>query len=102
MVVVARYVPNAIPIDLPESVNTMESPDGVHVAVTADHKYYGEGKICPFGRLNQASKEHLDGKKQMVVVVHMDRKLTIDHMTKVADIATVLGAQVSLETKSSE
>lgn len=102
VVVVARYVPNAIPIDLPKSVNTTESPDGVHVTVTADYKYYVEGKICPFERLNRAIKEQLDGKKQKVVVLHMDRRLSIDHMTKVADIATVLGAQVNLETKSSE
>lgn len=102
VVVVARYVPNAIPIDLPESINTTESPDGVHVTVTSDHKYYVEGKIYPFEQLKQAIKDQLDGKKQKVVVLHMDRKLTIDRMTKVADIATILGAHVSLETKSNE
>ena len=44
-------------------------------------------------------RKQLESKSSKVVLLHMDKSLSIAHMVNIADIATELGAEVSLATQ---
>ncbi|WP_342265620.1 ExbD/TolR family protein [Cardinium endosymbiont of Philonthus spinipes] len=99
LLITANYSPKALPVDLPLSTNERTESVQVHVTVTAQLAYYVEGKRVPFNRLQNVLEDALSKTSSKVVLLHMDKGLSIAHMVKVADIANKLGAAVSLATE---
>ncbi|AWN82300.1 ExbD/TolR family protein [Candidatus Cardinium hertigii] len=94
----SKYHTQAIPINLPLSTNKKTAVAPVHITVTAALQYYIEGNIVPFPQLEQLLQAKLAKASHKMVVLHMDRRLAIAHMVKVADIAHRLEASVALAT----
>ncbi len=99
LLITANYSPKALPVDLPLSTNEKTESVQVNVTVTAQLAYYVEGKRVSFGQLYNALEDVLAKTSSKVVVLHMDKKLSIAHMVSVADIANRLGAAVSIATE---
>lgn len=99
LLITASYSPKALPVDLPLSTNEKTASVHVNVTVTAQLAYYVEGKRVAFDRLHPVLQDVLAKTSSKVVVLHMDKKLSIAHMVKIADIANRLGAAVSLATE---
>ena len=99
LLITARYTPQAIPVDLPLSTNEKVVLAEVHISITKTLQYYLEGEIVTLEQLENLLQEQLKRKSSKVVVLHMDQALSIAHMIKIADIATALGASVSIATE---
>lgn len=99
LLITASYSPKALPVDLPLSTNEKTESAQVNVTVTAQLVYYVEGKQVPFNRLHNVLEDLLVKTSSKVVVLHMDKRLSIADMVKIADIANRLGAAVSLATE---
>lgn len=99
LLITTSYSPKALPIDLPLSTNERTEPVQVNVTVTAQLAYYVEGKRVAFNQLQNVLQDVLAKTSSKVVLLHMDKGLSIAHMVKVADIANKLGAAVSIATE---
>jgi len=99
LLVTSNYTSKAIPVDLPLSKNEKVALAEVSLSVTKTLQYYVDGKLVPFEQLEDILRIQLDKKSSKMVVLHMDKVLSIDNMVKVADIATGLGAEVSIATQ---
>lgn len=99
LLITASYSPKALPVDLPVSTNEKTESVQVNVTVTAQLAYYVEGKRVAFNQLQNALQDVLAKTSSKIVVLHMDKGLSIAHMIKVADIANRLGAAVSIATE---
>ncbi|WP_339044411.1 ExbD/TolR family protein [Cardinium endosymbiont of Tipula unca] len=98
LLITANYKPKAIPVDLPLSTNEKTVSAQVNVTVTANLRYYVEGKCVSFSQLKNVLQEQLEKTCSKVVVLHMDKSLSIAHMVMIADIANQLEASVSMAT----
>ena len=99
LLITASYSPKALPVDLPLSTNEKTESAQVNVTVTAQPAYYVEGKRVAFNQLQNVLRDLLVKTSSKVVVLHMDKRLSIAHMIKVADIVNGLGAAVSIATQ---
>lgn len=99
LLITANYSPKAIPVDLPLSTNEKTAFKQVNVTVTAQLQYYVEGQQVTFNQLQNVLQEKLEQTASKVVLLHIDKRLSITHMVKIADIAHALGATVSLATE---
>lgn len=99
LLITTSYSPKALPVDLPLSTNERTEPVQVNVTVTAQSAYYVEGKRVAFSQLQNVLQDLLAKTSSKVVLLHMDKGLSIAHMVKVADIANKLGAAVSIATE---
>lgn len=98
LLITANDRPKVIPVDLPLSTNQKTESVQVNVTVTANLQYYVEGKCVPFNRLKDVLQERLEKTFSKVVVLHMDKRLSIAHMVMIADIANQLDASVLMAT----
>ena len=99
LLVTANPTSKAIPIDLPLSKQEKAIPATVNVSVTKTLQYYVEDQPVDFNQLAVVLRKQLESKSSKVVLLHMDKSLSIAHMVNIADIATELGAEVSLATQ---
>lgn len=98
LLITAQYSPKALPVDLPLSTNQKTESRQVNVTVTAQLVYYVEKRSVTFSQLQTVLQDALLATSSKIVVLHMDKKLSIADMIKVADIANSLGASVSIAT----
>ncbi|WP_243517271.1 MULTISPECIES: biopolymer transporter ExbD [unclassified Candidatus Cardinium] len=99
ILITASYSPKALPVDLPISTNEKTASAPINVTITTRLAYYVEGKRVTFNQLDHVLQNALTKTSTKVVVLHIDKRLAIAHMVKVADIANRLGAAVSIATE---
>ncbi|MBX9889694.1 MAG: biopolymer transporter ExbD [Amoebophilaceae bacterium] len=99
LLVTAHPTSKAIPIDLPLSKQEKTAPAAVNVSVTKTLQYYVEDQPVDFNQLAVVLRKQLERKSSKVVLLHIDKSLSIAHMVNIADVATGLGAEVSLATQ---
>ncbi|MGI2299336.1 ExbD/TolR family protein [Candidatus Cardinium hertigii] len=99
LLITASYGPQVLPVDLPQSTNEKRESLHVNVTVTAELTYYVDGKRVAFNRLHNVLEDLLAKRSSKVVVLYMDKRLSIAHMVKIADVVNRLGATVSIATE---
>lgn len=90
--------PSGLPVNLPTSKSSAIVLQKVSVTITADLKYFINDRRVSMNRLAMELKNELGGEKG-VVVLHCDKKVPVEHLVKVAGIATKLEAKVSIATQ---
>ncbi|MBV6646302.1 MAG: biopolymer transporter ExbD, partial [Cyclobacteriaceae bacterium] len=70
----------------------------VSVTITKDLEYYVDDRSVRPSQLEGVLRNSFQG-KEGVVVLHCDKSVPVDHLVKVASIATALEAKVSIATK---
>ncbi|TDG95534.1 ExbD/TolR family protein [Cardinium endosymbiont of Culicoides punctatus] len=98
LLITSTYRHKVIPVNLPISTNDKTESAQVNVTITNNLQYYVEGKRVPFNQLKDVLQERLEKTLSKVVVLHMDKNLSIAHMVMVADIANQLEASVLMAT----
>jgi len=96
--------PSGLPVSLPSSKSSTIVMQKVSVTITPDLKYYVNDKLTTFENIEPELKQLLANTTQGegVVVLHVDKSVPVEHLVKVAGIATELKAKVTLATLPTE
>ena len=70
----------------------------VNVTITPDLQYYVNEKLVPGDQLENALRGALS-EEEGVVVLNVDKSVPVEYLVRVAGIATLLEAKVSIATK---
>ena len=96
--------PSGLPVSLPSSKSSTIVMQKVSVTITPDLKYYVNDKLTTFENIEPELKQLLANTTQGegVVVLHVDKSVPVEHLVKVAGIATESKAKVTLATLPTE
>lgn len=92
--------PSGLPVSLPSSKSSTIVMQKVSVTITPDLQYFVNDKKVSFETIEPELVNLLEGIAQGegVVVMHVDKSVPVEHLVKVAGIATQLKAKVTLAT----
>lgn len=96
--------PSGLPVSLPSSKTSTIVMQKVSVTITPDLQYYVNDKLTSFENIEAELSNLLASTAQGegVVVLHVDKTVPVEHLVKVAGIATQLKAKVTLATLPTE
>ena len=96
--------PNALKLELPKSSNQLKDKAVTTVSIEqrgADYIYYVElEKVSGIGGVERALKSRLEGQEQPTVSLHCDKKVAVDEVVKVMNIAKDNGYRLILATQA--
>jgi biopolymer transport protein ExbD len=91
--------PTGLPVSLPKSSVSNITMQKVSVTITEDLRFALNGKEVAFSDLQPQLAALLQGTEEGVVVLHVDKAVPVEHLVKVASIASNLNAKVTLATE---
>jgi biopolymer transport protein ExbD len=96
--------PSGLPVSLPSSKASTIVMQKISVTITPDLQYFVNDRPVPFENIEPELQSLLSGTAQGegVVVLHVDKSVPVEHLVKVAGIATELKAKVTLATLPTE
>ena len=96
--------PNALKLELPKSSNQLKDKAITTVSIEqkgADYVYYVElDKVSGIEGLERALKARLEGQEQPTVSLHCDKKVAVDEVVKVMNIAKDNNYRLILATQA--
>lgn len=98
MLTASFVTPSGLPVNLPASKSSTIVMQQVSVTITPNLTYYVNDKSTPVSQLESALTRELKG-QEGVVVLHVDKSVPVEHLVRVAGIATSLKAKVTIATK---
>jgi biopolymer transport protein ExbD len=98
MLTASFVTPSGLPVSLPSSKASTIVMQKVSVTITKDQIYFVNDKRVSVDQLEQELRSALLG-KEGVVVLHADKSVPVEHVVRVAGIATSLEAKVTLATR---
>lgn len=98
MLTASFVTPSGLPVNLPSSKSSTIVLQKVSVTITPDLQYFVNDNKVSESKLEMSLRNELKGEKG-VVVLHCDKKVPVEHLVRVAGIATKLEAKVSIATK---
>jgi len=90
--------PSGLPVNLPSSASSNIVMQQVSVSITPNLEYFVNDKRVSVSELESYLSAELQG-QESVVVLHVDKTVPVEHLVRVAGIATKLKAKVSIATK---
>lgn len=91
--------PAALPVNLPSGVEAPAVTPNVQVTITNDLQYFINDEFIEPNQLEEGLKRALAGAGEQIVVMNIDKDVAVQHLVKIASIASRLGAKVSVATK---
>ena len=98
MLTASFITPSGLPVNLPSSKNSEIVIQKVSVTITEDLAYFVDDQRVNINQLEGVLRDAFSG-KEGVVVLHCDQSVPVEHLVRVASIATGLEARVSIATK---
>ena len=96
--------PNALKLELPKSSNQLKDKAITTVSIEqkgSDYIYYVElEKVSGIAGVERALKSRLEGQDQPTVSLHCDKKVAVDEVVKVMNIAKDNGYRLILATQA--
>jgi len=99
MLTASFITPSGLPVNLPTSKSSTIVMQKVSVTITSDLTYHVNDRAVPHAQIERVLSRELEGREGVIVVLHCDKSVPVEHIVKVAGIATKLKAKVSLATK---
>lgn len=78
---------NALKILLPQSSNQVSDKTETVISVTADLKYFVDKVEVPFNNIEVMLKHKLKGLEKPIIMLNMDKRVSVEEFTKVMNIA---------------
>ena len=94
--------PSGLPVSLPSSKTSDIVMQKISVTITEDLTYYLNDKQIALEDIEPQLTDLLQGTEEGAVVLHVDKSVPVEHLVKVAGIATALKAKVTLATSPTE
>jgi len=91
--------PSGLPVNLPSSKTANIVLQRVNVTITPDLRYYINDELVARDALEAALSAELAEADQGVVVLNVDKSVSVEHLVRVAGIAASLNAKVSIATQ---
>lgn len=98
MLTASFVTPSGLPVSLPSSQASTIVMQKVSVTITKDLEYYLNDRKININDLERELGKELLG-KEGVVVLHADKSVPVEHVVRIAGIATNLEAKVTLATR---
>lgn len=98
MLTASFVTPSGLPVSLPTSKSSNIVMQKVSVTITPNLTYYINDKSVPVSQLESTLARELQ-EQEGVVVLHVDKSVPVEHLVRVAGIATSLKAKVTIATK---
>ncbi|MFC2185833.1 ExbD/TolR family protein [Peijinzhouia sedimentorum] len=98
MLTASFVTPSGLPVSLPSSQASTIVMQKVSVTITKDLEYYLNDRKININDLERELGKELLG-KEGVVVLHADKSVPVEHVVRIAGIATSLEAKVTLATR---
>ena len=96
--------PNALKLELPKSSNQLKDKAITTVSIEqrgSEYIYYVElDKVAGIGGVERALKARLEDQEQPTVSLHCDKKVAVDEVVKVMNIAKDNGYRLILATQA--
>ena len=96
--------PNALKLELPKSSNQLKDKAITTVSIEqkgAEYIYYVElDKVAGIEGIERALKARLDGQQKPTVSLHCDKKVAVDEVVKVMNVAKDNGYKLILATQA--
>ena len=96
--------PTALKLELPKSSNQLKDKAITTVSIEqrgSEYIYYVElDKVAGIGGVERALKARLEGQEQPTVSLHCDKKVAVDEVVKVMNIAKDNGYRLILATQA--
>ena len=96
--------PNALKLELPKSSNQLKDKAITTVSIEqrgSEYVYYVElDKVSGIEGVSRALKSRLEGQKEPTVSLHCDKKVAVDEVVKVMNIAKDNGYRLILATQN--
>ncbi len=96
--------PNALKLELPKSSNQLKDKAITTVSIEqkgSEYIYYVElDKVQGIGGIERALKARLEGQESPTVSLHCDKKVAVDEVVKVMNIAKDNGYRLILATQA--
>ncbi len=89
--------PSGLPVKLPSSKSSNIVMQKVTITITSDLRYFVNAKQTSASGIEGLLRNELT-EKDGVVVLHIDKEVPVEHLVKVAGIATSLDAKVTIAT----
>jgi len=89
--------PSGLPVKLPSSKSSNIVMQKVSVTITSDLRYFVNAQQTSLAGIEGVLRNELT-EKDGVVVLHIDKDVPVEHLVKVAGIATSLDAKVTVAT----
>ena len=90
--------PTGLPVSLPSSKSSSIVMEKISVTVKEDLSYYVNDKPVSAEEIEPQLAALLQGTEEGVVVLNIDKSVPVEHLAKIAGIATSLNAKVTLAT----
>lgn len=78
---------NALKVMLPKSSNQVNDKPNTTLTLTYDLKYFLDSKEVPFGSIEPMLQEKLKGEPKPVIMLSIDRRVAVEELAKVMNIA---------------
>jgi biopolymer transport protein ExbD len=89
--------PSGLPVKLPSSKSSNIVMQKVTVTITPDLEYFVNAKRTSLSGIEGLLRNELT-EQDGVVVLHIDKEVPVEHLVRVAGIATSLDAKVTIAT----
>ncbi len=89
--------PSGLPVRLPSSKSSNIVMQKVTVTITPDLQYFVNAKKTSFNGIEGMLRNELTA-QEGVVVLHIDKEVPVEHLVRVAGIATSMNAKVTIAT----
>lgn len=101
MLTVSFTTPTGLTVELPTSHTTNTLVPQVHVTITSALDYYIDDQETTLEQLGRILAKRLQAQNG-ILLLEVDKSVPIEHMVKVADIASLLHAKVSVATRTDQ
>ncbi len=94
--------PAALPVNLPSSVEAPTVTPKLQVTITSNLQYFVNEVPVDAANIEEEIKAailRVPSNQDMILVLNVDKDVTIEHVVKVASLGNRLGAKVSIATK---
>lgn len=91
--------PSGLPINLPSSKSTNIVMTKVNLSISKDLQYAINDRKVDAQMIESELSKSLLSTEEAVVVLHIDKEVPVEHLVRIAGIATKLKAKVSIAAK---
>lgn len=99
MLTSSLVAPSALPVNLPSTTQAPVILPKIRVTLTKDLNYYLNDQPVATDQLEERLKDALAESREKIVVINIDKEVTVEHLIYITSLTNQLNAKISIATK---